>query len=230
MGRLPSTRFAFGAFILIAVIEATNPALAQNINDLLTIFGGEKQRAARQAQVEWRRLPPAEMACIDQRLRRKGSSVEALVRRGVKPSAGRLIELRSSCRQFVEGVQTDTAPALARDATGSPMPTVLPSNPTEPNDAGVTLPSSAESPKDAGVTLSSSAESVGRVAEEQAQQGNVEPKDSLPESRVAWSSAAFLVAVIAIAALLGIVIYLFIRWRDTGQRTGFRIGYARPYP
>jgi hypothetical protein len=192
MGRLPSTRFAFGAFILIAVIEATNPALAQNINDLLTIFGGEKQRAARQAQVEWRRLPPAEMACIDQRLRRKGSSVEALVRRGVKPSTVRLIELRSSCRQFVEGVHTDTAPAFARDATGSPMPTVPPSNPTEPNDAGVTLPSSAESPKDAGVTLSSSAESVGRVAEEQAaQQGNVELKDSFPESRVAWSSAAF---------------------------------------
>jgi hypothetical protein len=157
------------------------------------------------------------MACIDQRLRRKGSSVEALIRRGVKPSAARLIELRSSCRQFVEGVQTDTAPALARDATGSPMPTVPPSNPTEPNDAGVTLPSSAESPKDAGVTLSSSAESVGRVAEEQAQQGNVEPKDSLPESRVAWSSAAFLVAI-AIAALLGIVAYLFIRWRNTGQR------------
>jgi hypothetical protein len=123
----------------------------------------------------------------------------------VKPSAARLIELRSSCRQFVEGVQTDTAPALARDATGSPMPTVPPSNPTEP--------------KDAGMTLSSSAESVGRVAEEHARQGNVEPKDSLPESRVAWSSAAFLVAVIAIAALLGIVIYLFIRWRNTGQRT-----------
>ena len=216
MGRLPSTRFAFGAFILIAVMEATNPALAQNINDLLTIFGGEKQRAARQGQVEWRRLPPAEMACIDQRLRRKGSSVEALVRRGVKPSAARLIELRSSCRQFVEGVRTDTAPALARDATGSPMPTVPPSNPTEPNDAGV--------------TLSSSAESVGRVAEEQARQGNVEPKDSHPESRVAWSSAAFLVAVIAIAALLGIVIYLFIRWRNTGQRRVSASATPSPIP
>ena len=226
MGRLPSTRFAFRACILITVMEATKPALAQNINDLLTIFGGEKQRAARQAQVEWRRLPPAEMACIDQRLRGKGSSVEALVRRGVKPSAVRLIELRSSCRQFVEGVQTDAAPAVARDATGSPMPTVPPST----NDAGVTLPSSAASPKEAGVTLSSSAELVGRVAEERAQQGNVEPKDSLPESRVAWSSAAFLVAVIAIAALLGIVIYLFIRWRDTGQRTVSASATPSPIP
>jgi hypothetical protein len=110
------------------------------------------------------------------------------------------------------------------------MPTVPPSNPTEPNDAGVTLPSSAESPKDAGVTLSSSAESVGRVAEEQARQGNVEPKDSHPESRVAWSLAAFLVAVIAIAALLGIVIYLFIRWRDTGQRTVSASATPGPIP
>jgi hypothetical protein len=126
MGRFCSTRLKFAALTLAAGMHATNPALAQNINDLLTIFGGDRQRATRQAaQAEWRRLPPAEITCIDQRLRRKGSSVEALVRRGVKPSAGRLIELRSSCRQFVESVQTDTAPALARDATGPSTPTVL---------------------------------------------------------------------------------------------------------
>ena len=89
MSSLCSTRVTFAALTVAAGMHATIPAFAQNINDLLTIFGGEKQRAARQAQVEWRRLPPAEMACIDQRLRRKGSSVEALVRSGVKPSAGR---------------------------------------------------------------------------------------------------------------------------------------------
>ena len=87
----------FAALTVAAGMHATIPAFAQNINDLLTIFGGDRQRAARHAQTEWRRLPPAEMACIDQRLRRKGSSVEALIRRGVKPSAARLIELRSSC-------------------------------------------------------------------------------------------------------------------------------------
>jgi hypothetical protein len=119
-------------------MHATNPAFAQNINDLLTIFGGDRQRAARQAaQAEWRRLPPAEMSCIDQGLRRKGSSVEALVRRGVKPSAARLIELRSSCRQSAEGVQTGTAPALATDTIASSTPNVPASNQTEPKDAGV---------------------------------------------------------------------------------------------
>jgi hypothetical protein len=66
--------------ILTAVTAATNAAYAQTFNDLLTIFGRDKQRAARQAQAEWRRLLPAEMACIDQRLRRKDSSVEALIR------------------------------------------------------------------------------------------------------------------------------------------------------
>jgi hypothetical protein len=206
MGRFCSTRFTFAALTVAAGMHATNPALAQNVNDLLTIFGGGRPQATRQAaQAEWRRLPPAEIACIDQRLRRKGSSVEALVRRGVKPSAGRLIELRSSCRQFVESVQTDTAPELARDATGSSTPTVPASNPTEP--------------KGPGAKLLSSAEPVGPVAEEQVQQGNVELKDSLPESGTVWSSATLLVAVIAIAALLGIVVYLFIRWRNTGQRT-----------
>jgi hypothetical protein len=193
-------------------MHATNPAFAQNINDLLTIFGGGRQRAAQAAQTEWRRLPPAEMSCIDQGLRRRGSSVEALVRRGVKPSAARLIDLRSSCRQSAEGVQTGTAPALARDATDSSTPNVPASNQTEPKDAGVTLPPS-------GATLPSSAESDVRVAEEHVQQGNVEPKNSLQENRTGWSSRAFLIAIMATAMLLGIVIHLFMRRRSIGQRT-----------
>jgi hypothetical protein len=176
-------------------MHATNPAFAQNINDLL-IFGGDRQRAAQAAQTEWRRLPPAEMSCIDQGLRRKGSSVEALVRRGVKPSAARLIELRSGCRQSAEGVQTGTAPALARDATDSSTPNVPASNQTEPKDAGVTLPPS-------GATLPSSAESDVRVAEEHVPQGNVEPKNSLQENRTGWSSQAFLIAIMATDVLLG---------------------------
>jgi hypothetical protein len=232
-------------------MHATNPALAQNINDLLTIFGGDRQRALRHAALaEWRRLPPVEIACIDQGLRQKGSSADALVRRGVKPSAAGLAELRSGChRQFVQGVQTETA-QRATDASqaGSPTPTAATTNPTEPKDAGVTPPSLAESPKDAGVTqpLStespkhagmtppssaespkdasvtppSSAQSVGRFVEDKVQQGNVELNDSIPQSRiVGWLSKAFLVAVIAMVVLLGIVMYLFIRWRNTEPRT-----------
>jgi hypothetical protein len=210
-------RLPAAAFLLVAVMEATNPAGAQNLNDLLRIFGGDKQQAARQAQAEWHRLRPAEVACIDQRLRRKGSGVEALIRRGVKPSATRLIELRSSCREFAGGVQTDTAPALAGDANGSPPPIVPPSNPIEPKDAGVT--SAVESLKDSSVTLPSSEKTVRRVAEEK-MQGDVEPKNSVPERGIMGTlSAAFQFALVAIATLACVVIYLFIRWRTTGQRT-----------
>jgi hypothetical protein len=85
MSRLRSTRFVVAALALAAGMHVTKPTFAQNMNDLLTIFGGDRQRAERQARAEWRRVPPAEMACIDQRLKHKGSSIEALVRRGVKP-------------------------------------------------------------------------------------------------------------------------------------------------
>jgi hypothetical protein len=192
-------------------MEATNPAAAQSFNEL------HEQRAARQAQAEWRRVLPAEIACIDQRLRRKGSSVEALIRRGVKPWATRLIELRSSCRDFVGGVHTDTALALTGDATGPPTPTASQGNLNEPKDAGV-MPS-AESLKDSGATPPSSEKTVGQLAEEQVKQGDVEPKNGVQSGKMEWLSAAFLFALVAIATLLGIVVYLFIRWRNTGQRT-----------
>ena len=216
MGKFSWMRLPAAAFLVVAVMEAANPAGAQNLNDLLRIFGGDKQRAVRQAQAEWRRLRPAEAACIDQRLRRKGSSVEALIRRGVKPSATRLIELRSSCREFVGGVQTDTAPALVGGATGSPTPTVPPSNPIEPKDAGVT--SSAESLKDSSVAPPSPETTVRRVAEEQVQ-GDVEPKNSVPERGImGWLSAVFLFVLAAIVTLVCVFIYAFIRWRTTRQR------------
>ena len=41
MGRFCSKGFALSAFLLAAVMQAANPLLAQNINDLLTIFGGD---------------------------------------------------------------------------------------------------------------------------------------------------------------------------------------------
>jgi hypothetical protein len=40
---------------------------------------------------------------------------------------------------------------------------------------------------------------------------------------VGWLGAAFLFALVAIAALLGTVTSLFIRWRNTGQRTALSL-------
>ena len=66
------------------------------------------------------------------------------------------------------------------------------------------------------MTLPSSAELVGPVV----QQGTFELNDSLPKrGMMPWLSAAFLVAVVAIAMLLGVVIYLVIRWRNPRHRS-----------
>jgi hypothetical protein len=145
MGIHPSTTFAVAVSMVVAVPGATNSVHAQNINNLFTIFGGDNQRGPTQAQAEWRRLPPAEMSCIDHRLRSKGSSVEALIRGGVKPSAAQLVELRFGCREVVHHLQAGPAPALARDATGSQRPPIAARGPTEPKVANVT--SSLEPPK-----------------------------------------------------------------------------------
>jgi hypothetical protein len=146
MGRHSAIRVAIGGLVIIAVAQATNAAFAQNPNGFLTIFGGDKPRAPMPAQAEWRRLPLPERSCIDQRLRHKGSSVEALILAGVKPSAPRLVELRSSCREVVHHLQAGPAPAV--DATGSPRTAIAASNPTESKDART---SSAERPKDSGI-------------------------------------------------------------------------------
>jgi len=94
MGKFSWMRLPAAAFLVVAVMEAANPAGAQNLNDLLRIFGGDKQRAVRQAQAEWRRLRPAEAACIDQRLRRKGSKFRCLVDASAMPWPVRLCVTR----------------------------------------------------------------------------------------------------------------------------------------
>jgi hypothetical protein len=78
--------------------------------------------------------------------------------------------------------------------------------------------SSAESRKDSSATLPSE-ESVEQVAEEQVQRSDPEPENSLPErGMIGWLSAALLFASVALASLLALVIYLFVRWRNT-QKT-----------
>jgi hypothetical protein len=114
MTKYCSRAFAVTALILAAGSHVPNPALAQNPSDFMQMFGGVVQQATRQAaQIEWRRLPPPEVACLDQSLRRQGGSVNDLVNRGVLPSDPRLSQLRASCRgQAVQGPQPATAQPL----------------------------------------------------------------------------------------------------------------------
>lgn len=70
------------------------------------------QQAMRQAALaEWQKLPPSEMACLDQHLRQQGASIDDVVNRGVFPTNSRLAQLRASCRgQAYQQVATSSSP------------------------------------------------------------------------------------------------------------------------
>ncbi len=87
------------AFLCIVLLFLSTSAFAQNANDYINIFRGVVQGAMRQAaQLEWRKLPPNEIACLDQQSRNQGASIDDLINRGVMPSDPRLSQLRSNCR------------------------------------------------------------------------------------------------------------------------------------
>jgi len=87
------------AFVCVLMLFLSTGAFAQNANDFIRMFGGIVQQALIQAaRLEWHRLPPNELSCIDQGLRHQGATVDALASRGVLPSDQRLFELRLSCR------------------------------------------------------------------------------------------------------------------------------------
>ena len=85
--------------VLFSVSLTCEPVFAQSGGDIVNIFGGLVQSAINQAiQAEWRKLPPAEISCIDDNLRQRGTSVGQVIQQGFSPSDGRLAELRRVCR------------------------------------------------------------------------------------------------------------------------------------
>ncbi|RAI38986.1 hypothetical protein CH341_26785 [Rhodoplanes roseus] len=73
--------------------------MAQDARAVFDLFGGMMQSAIAQATMaEWRKIPAAEGACIDQALRARGTSLQVLAQRGVQPSDVQIAELRSACR------------------------------------------------------------------------------------------------------------------------------------
>lgn len=107
MGKSGSRPVVLAAVFLAAGMLVPTAAFAQNVNEMLNMFRGAIQQGMRQAaSSEWRKVPPTEIACIDQDLRQQGASVEILVNRGILPSDPRLSQLRSNCQsQGSQGVQ-----------------------------------------------------------------------------------------------------------------------------
>src|SRR5579863_8395965 len=94
MGR--SARVAFASICLVLIGSA---AVAQSPNDVIDLFGGlVRSGVAAAAQSAWQKIPREEIACIDQNLRQRGSSINLVVQQGIGPSDARIFDVRSACR------------------------------------------------------------------------------------------------------------------------------------
>ena len=86
------------ACLCVLQLVLSTSAFAQNVNTFINIFQGVIQGAAiHEAQFQWKKLPPNEIACIDQALHLERASIDDLINRGVMPSDPRLSQLRSNC-------------------------------------------------------------------------------------------------------------------------------------
>jgi tetratricopeptide (TPR) repeat protein/predicted aspartyl protease len=69
----------------------------------MNLFGGIMQSVIMQTTLaEWRKLPPDELSCIDETLRRRGVNVQSLMQQGIAPFDSRLSDVRASCRPSPE--------------------------------------------------------------------------------------------------------------------------------
>jgi uncharacterized protein len=110
--RLETAMRQWLAILCVLPLLLSESALAQNVNDFLTMFGGVVQQAMRQAaQAEWQRVPPSETTCIDAALQQQGSSVGVLIQNGIVPNDPRVSSFRAGCRT-VTGPLTSPPPDI----------------------------------------------------------------------------------------------------------------------
>jgi hypothetical protein len=96
------------------------PAAAQTQDDIANIFGALIRSGVTAAtQSQWEKLPPAEIACIDQGLHQHGSSINLAIRQGIGPADSRVFDLRSSCRNPV--AQQPPVQPLGQSRTRVPL-------------------------------------------------------------------------------------------------------------
>src|SRR5258706_8872624 len=83
-------------------LTPTGPAVGQNQNDIVNIFGSiVRSGVAMAAQSAWEKLPPTDIACIDHKLRERSSSINLIIQQGIGPSDSRLFDVRAACRNQV---------------------------------------------------------------------------------------------------------------------------------
>ena len=98
---------------LISVVLAIGqvPATAQSARDIMNIFGTIVQTTMVQAtQAQWRKLPPSELSCVEDNLRQRGISLQALTMNGIPPSDPRMTGVVGACKFQANLQQPPTVP------------------------------------------------------------------------------------------------------------------------
>ncbi|MGZ8367476.1 MAG: hypothetical protein ACXWVK_01915 [Rhodoplanes sp.] len=122
-------------FVFVASgLVLTESASAQGARSILDYFRGTQPAATQPSRPsEWAKIPANELDCIDQELRKDGTSAKALRQRGVAPTDERVAKLRSECRkqlsQAAQPARAQSSSDFVVDglALGSRAPTEHPS-------------------------------------------------------------------------------------------------------
>lgn len=90
-------------YVVISICLSCVSASAQTASDLRNIFGGLVRSAeALAVRARWEKLPPKEIACVDQALRQRGENLNSIISRGITPDDLSVTEFRYSCRVIIE--------------------------------------------------------------------------------------------------------------------------------
>lgn len=85
--------------VLFVCLTAVGTVPARSQTDMVDLFGSLIRSGVGLAtQAAWEKLPPSEVACVNQYFVRKGSSVNAVVQQGIGPADPRVFDARSECR------------------------------------------------------------------------------------------------------------------------------------
>lgn len=114
---------------LIAVFATgmSQKATAQRAGDVVMMFNAMMRAAVlNQVRVEWSKVSPTEILCIEQGLQPQGYSIDVLIRNGIAPTDARISSLRMACRVSITSLSPSNIPTQQQ----MPIPQRLSDKPT----------------------------------------------------------------------------------------------------
>ena len=95
---IPRTQSILRILAGFLILSLPSAAAATNVGDVIGLFGGLMRAAIIESgRTEWRKVRPAELACIEDQLQRQGASPEILAQQGIFPNDGRVAGIRALC-------------------------------------------------------------------------------------------------------------------------------------